>query len=433
MNKKTAIKRFIFSIVLTILGIILAVWSFPIPGSTYDYQGFANAIKLGLDLKGGVVAVYNCEEIEGIEGSMDSKVDATIERLSDLLTSKGYTEATVTKQGNAQIRVEVPDVENTQALLNMVGEPAKLEFKKDNNGEAGDTMLTGSDLESVTEGRTQEGEYCIDLKFNSKASVTFAEMTREAYNNSNAPIYIYLDGTQLMAPKVQAVITDGKTQITGGYTQYTAKQMSLKILSGTYALKLSVDTCEKVSATLSDGAISKSLIAGVIGLLIMFLVMILLYRDLGLLASFAIVVNLVLMLFFLMAVPMVQLTLPAIAGVILSIGMAVDGSVIIFERIKEEYASGKRMHNAFNDGFKRSISAILDGQITTIIAAICLAIFGTGTIRGFAIVLLIGIVISLFTSLVVQRGLLQMYLAINSKNAKRAGLRREEIANEMGR
>ena len=113
--------------------------------------------------------------------------------------------------------------------------------------------------------------------------------------------------------------------------------------------------------------------------------------------------------------------------------MAVDGSVIIFERIKEEYASGKRMHNAFNDGFKRSINAILDGQITTIIAAICLAIFGTGTIKGFAIVLLIGIIISLFTSLVVQRGLLKIYLAINNKNAKRAGLSREATVNETSR
>lgn len=430
MNKKTAIKRLIFSIILTIVGIALAVCPFPIPGSTYDYCGFANSIKLGLDLKGGVVAVYNCEEIEGIDGSFDSKIEATISRLGELLTSKGYTEATVTKQGSSQIRVEVPDVENTQTLLNMVGEPAKLEFKMKEDGEA---MLTGSDLESAEGGRTQSGEHCIDLKFNSKASVTFADMTKEAYNNSNAPIYIYLDGEKLIEAKVNAIITDGKTQITGGYNEQSAKDMALKILSGTYSIKLSVDTCEKVSATLSDGAISKSLIAGAIGVLIMFLIMILLYRDLGVLASYAIIINLVLMMFFLMAVPYVQLTLPAIAGVILSVGMAIDGSVIIFERIKEEYASGKRMHNAFNDGFKKSINAILDGQITTIIAAICLAIFGTGTIRGFAIVLLIGIVISLFTSLVVQRGLLQMYLALNSKNAKRVGLRREENANEMGR
>ena len=139
------------------------------------------------------------------------------------------------------------------------------------------------------------------------------------------------------------------------------------------------------------------------------------------------------MMFFLMAVPYVQLTLPGIAGIILSVGMAIDGSVIIFERIKEEYASGKKMHNAFNDGFKRSVNAILDGQITTLIAAVILAILGTGTIKGFAIVLLIGLCVSLFTSLVVQRGLLKIYLALNSKNPKRAGLEREEKANEICR
>ena len=170
MNKKTAIKRLIFAVIFTIIGILCAVLPFSVPGSTYDYNGFANSIKLGLDLKGGVVAVYNCEEIEGIEGSFDSKMDATISRLTDLLTSKGYTEATVTKQGSNQIRLEVPDVENTQSLLNMVGEPAKLEFKKDVDGQVGDTVLTGKDLESVSgNGRTQSGEPCIDLKFNPSA------------------------------------------------------------------------------------------------------------------------------------------------------------------------------------------------------------------------------------------------------------------------
>ncbi len=428
MNKKTAIKRLIFILIITVIGILLSVCSFQIPGSLYDYNGFANSIKLGLDLKGGVVAVYDCYEIEGIEGSLDEKIDATVLRLTDMLTSKGYTEAAVTRQGSNQIRVEVPDVSNSQELLNMIGKPAKLEFKeKEDDKEA---KLTGEHIEAV-EASYQNGEWGVSIDFNSEGTIIFAEMTETAYNNSQAPIYIYLDGELISQPNVQTVISGGTTFISGSYDQEGAESFAMQILSGTYSVTLDVSSSELVSATLSDNAIMKCLIAGLIGLAVVILIMIILYRDLGLIASLTLIINLVLMMFFLMAVPYVQLTLPGIAGIILSIGMAVDGSVIIFERIKEEYASGKRMQNAFNDGFKKSVSAILDGQITTIIAAVVLAILGTGTIKGFAIVLLIGICVSLFTSLVVQRGLLKMYLAINPKNPKRVALTREEEANEI--
>jgi len=423
MNKKTAIKRLIFLGLVILIGIVLTVVSFPMPNSTYDYKGFANAISLGLDLKGGVVAVYDCEEIEGIEGNFDEKMNATVSRLSSLLTSKGYTEAVVTRQGSNQIRVEVPDVSNSKALLDMIGEPAELEFK---SSEDGDALLTGNHVKNVKAGMNDAGEWGVSVDFTPEGAVIFAQMTEEAYNNSQAPIYIYLDGELISQPNVQAVISGGTTFISGSYDEESAEAFAMQILSGTYSVSLGVSTCEVVSATLSDGAISKSLIAGIIGLAIMLLIMIVFYRDLGLLASLAMILNVILMMFFLMAVPYVQLTLPGIAGIILSLGMAIDGSVIIFERIKEEYASGKRMHNAFNDGFKRSVNAILDGQITTLIAAIVLAILGTGSIKGFAIVLLIGICISLFTSLIVQRGLLKIYLSLNSKNPKRAGLEREE-------
>lgn len=427
MNKKMAIKRLIFIIILTVIGILLTVCQFPIPGSTYNYNGWANSIKLGLDLKGGVVAVYDCEEIDGVEGSLDDKIDATVTRLENLLVNQGYTETSITRQGSSQIRVEVPSIDNTQKLLDLIGDPQTLEFRLEEDGEA---MLTGSNIKSV-ESSFQNGEYGVSISFDSEGTRIFAEMTETAYNNSNAPIYIFMGGEEISKPNVQAVITSGTTFISGNYTSETAQSFALQILSGTYSIKLSLNTSEHVSATLSDGAVTKSLIAGIIGLLLMFVIIILLYKDLGVLASFAMIINIVIMMFFLMAVPLVQLTLPGIAGIILSIGMAIDGSVIIFERIKEEFASGKKMPNAFNDGFKRSVNAILDGQITTLIAAIILALLGTGSIKGFAIVLLIGICVSLFTSLIVQRGLLKIYLALNSKNPKRAGLYREEVSNEV--
>lgn len=437
MNKRKAIKRFTFIILCLVIGICLSVFEIAIPFSNYKFTGFANAIKLGLDLKGGVVAVYNTEQLE--EGDLNSQINATMSRLEDMIASKGYSEATITKQGTSQIRIEVPDVEDTQTLLNMIETPELLQIKSKNDVEF-KAEIDGKNVKSATTQYNQStNQYGVSLEFDDYGTEKFKEMTTNAMNASNEEdknIYIFL-GTELISyPRVQAVIADGRTFISGGdyvdkaQERAWADTLAEQILSGTYAIKLVLDSSEVVSPTLGEGAISSSLLAGLIGLLLIMVVMIVIYRDLGLISSIVLAIYATIMIFLLQAIPLVQLTLPGIAGIILSIGMALDGSVIIFERVKEEYALGKKIPTAFNVGYKRSVNAILDGNITTIIAAFVLLLLGTGSVKGFAIVLLIGILVSLFTTLVIQKWIMNMYLAFNSSKPKRLNLTREEATNE---
>lgn len=431
MNRRKAIKRFTFTILCLIVGIVLCICEFAIPFSNYKFVGFANAIKLGLDLKGGVVAVYDTEQLE--EGNLSNQITATMSRLEDLIAKKGYSEATITKQGETQIRIEVPDVEDTQTLLNIIETPQLLEIKAKSGVET-KADITGRDVKSaVAEYNQNSQEYGVSVVFNDKGREIFKTLTENAYNATNEDdkkIYIYLGSDLISAPVVQAIISDGKTFISGNMDRAGAEELAEKILSGTYSIKLSLNSSEVISPTLGEGAIESSLLAGIIGILLIFLIMIVIYRELGVIASITLLIYSTIMMVLLSVIPLVQLTLPGIAGIVLSIGMALDGSVIIFERIKEEYALGKKIPNAFSTGFKRSVSAILDGNITTIIAAFVLLLLGTGSVKGFAMVLLIGIIVSLFTTLVVQKSLLNMYLTFNSTNGKRLSLSKEEATSE---
>lgn len=222
-----------------------------------------------------------------------------------------------------------------------------------------------------------------------------------------------------------------------------AKELATKIMSGTFDVELTLLSSDVISPTLGEQALKLGIIAGAIGLLLVVAFLIWRYRLFGVVAAVALGIYAVLMLFFLAVFPWVQLTLPGIAGIILSLGMAVDGNVIIYERIRDEYAAGKSILAAVNAGFKKAMVAIFDSNITTVIAAIVLIIFGTGSISGFGVTLLIGILLSMFTSLLVTRGLCKYFTAINSTNAKAYGLKRgrdyvetepevEEIPSEKG-
>ena len=423
MSKKKSIKRYIFTVLICIVGAVLSFCQFDIPFTNYTYNGFINSIKLGLDLKGGVSAVYNTNQLE--EGDLNAQLDATASRLTDLLTSKGYTEAVVTKQGTSQIRVEVPDVDDPEALLTLIETPDLLEIKTEESLEA-EAKLTGRNITNA-EYAYQDNTHGVSVDFDAEGSVIFKQLTTD-YEK----LYIYLGSTLISSPTVNEPITGGKTFISGSFqTQSEATAFALKILSGTYPLQLIVESITNIPATLGENAGTLSLIAGGIALLIIFILMIALYRHLGLIASLVLLIYTFILLFLLQAVPLVQLTLPGIAGIILSIGMAIDGNIIIYQRIKEEYASGKKIPAAFKTGYRKSISAIVDGQVTTIIAAVVLALLGTGPIKGFAIVLLIGIAVSLFTSLVVTRSLLNHYLPLNSTNPKKLALKREGNTNEL--
>ncbi len=423
MSKKKSIKRYVFTVLICIVGAVVSFCQFDIPFTNYTYNGFINSIKLGLDLKGGVSAVYNTNQLE--EGDLTEQIDATVSRLTDLLTSKGYTESEISRQGSSQIRVEVPDVDDPESLLTLIETPDILEIKTEESLEA-EAKLTGRNIENA-EYAYQDNQHGVSIEFDDEGAIIFEELTTD-YDQ----LFIYLGNNLISSPTVEEPITGGSTFISGSFqNQSEATAFALQILSGTYPVQLIVDSITHVPATLGENAGTLSLIAGAIALFIIFVIMIVLYRHLGLIANLALIIYTFILLFLLQAVPFVQLTLPGIAGIILSIGMAVDGNIIIFQRIKEEYASGKKIPAAFNVGFKKSISAIVDGQVTTIIAAVVLALLGTGPIKGFAVVLLLGIAVSLFTSLLVTKSLLNHYLPLNSTNPKKLALKREETVNEL--
>ncbi|MBR1925294.1 MAG: protein translocase subunit SecD [Clostridia bacterium] len=428
MNKPTAIKRFIILIVFMVIGFLLTFCSFEIPFTNYTYNGFANSIKLGLDIKGGVLLIGDASPSEDRDSTnFEQDLKATQERLSSVLASEGYTEAVVTIQQGNRIRVEVPDVNDPEAVLNLIGTPQKIEFRLDKDGEA---VITGKHIKSVgasyqpSSSSGSEYEWGVTVNFTAEGESLFYQLTSDALNTSEKKIYIFANGEEISEPTVSTAIR-GSTFISGSYDQKGAEDFALQIMSGTFSVDLNWGETSVISATLGVNALKYGLIAGIVGLVLIFAFMCWRYRMMGLLSSFALCFYIIIVMFLLQAIPYVQLTLEGIAGIILSIGMAIDANIIIFERIKEEYKQGKRLNLAINTGFKKGMPAIIDSNITTFIACVILMIFGTSSIQGFAITLFIGVAVSMFTSLVITRGLLNMYYPLNSTKPRYYALKRE--------
>ena len=305
------------------------------------------AISLGLDLRGGVYAVYKAKDPS--QENLDTLIDGTINIMRTRLSDKGYNEATVTKQGSDRIRIEIPDVQDPASVLDIIGTPAHLEF------------------------RTTDGE---------------------------------------------VVITGGEAVIEGNFTLDSARELASLIQSGALPLDIEQDEVSAVSATLGVDVIERAVRAGIIGVMLVMLFMIVMYRMSGLLASLALTIYIIIVFYLMALVPGIQLTLPGIAGVVLAIGMAVDANVIIFERIREELKTGRTMDSAIKRGYKNALSAIIDSNVTTIIASFVLMYFGTGAIRGFANTLFIGVVVSMFTAIVITRVLLKCMVGAGVDNPK---------------
>lgn len=426
--KKNSIINFVAMIVITILGIVLSVCSFDIPFTSYTYNGFANSISLGLDLAGGISVVYDCSIAKDSNTSdLDKAIDATVTRLESVIT-KEYSEATITRQGNTKIRIEVPSITNSDEIFDMIGEPTPLYMTLTQSSSA-EARIKGSDISNV-QATVQKGDsgdyvYGVSVTFTKEGAKKFADLTGEAASGDKK-IYIYLgeiDDSADMQLTCEQKITGGSTFISGSFdTMKDAEDYALKIMSGTFNVELELLESSVVSATLGGQALKLAIIGGFVGMFLIMLILWLRYGDFGFLASFALVMYTVLMLFFLQAISFVQLTLPGLAGIILSIGMAVDGTVIIFERVREEYRSGKKIPLSVKIGFKRAFWPIFDSNITTIITALVLYILGTASIQGFAITLLIGIVLSMFMNLVILRFLVKWYLPFNSVKAKKLHL-----------
>lgn len=440
MSKKKSIIVLSLVAVFIILMAVFAVVDFPIGNTVYDYHGYAKTIKLGLDMSGGVSAVFNVID-DGLS-DLDVRIDGTVASLQELLVSKGYTEATVTKGTNSNgmntIRVEVPDVDDPETVLSLIGRPATLEFKLEES-EAAEAVIIGSEhLETAYVTTDDNSAYAVGLKFNDEGTKVFSDMTSANVGKST---YIYINGELYTTVNINSAITNGSAIITSqaGYSFEEAKDFATRLQSGTFGVKLQQSEVRSISPTLGANAVRNALIAGVIGIALIFVFLAVVYRGMGLAADVALCVYIVLLLWFSALLPWVQLTLPGIAGLLLSIGMAVDGNVIIFERIREEYrGTSKPIKSAVKAGFKRSIAAIIDGNVTTLIGAIVLWAVGSAAIQGFAVTLFIGIILSMFTSLLITRLVLNSFLPLTAKldkkhkglNEKLYGLKRSASVEE---
>ena len=410
MKTRCAVNMIVVVILLAAFG-ALAIFGLNI--GALEIKPLVEGISQGLDLRGGVSAVYEAQD----EGQSDfaSLLSGTMAVLRNRLTNQGFTEATVTQQGTNRIRIEIPDVDDPNEILNIIGQPAHLEFKTAD----GETIMDGSAVVSAEMGYL-DGQPVVQFTLNDEGATAFATATAE---NVGSTISIELDGEVISAPTVNQAITGGQGYIEGNFTAESAQQLAMLIQSGALPLDIEQIEVRTISATLGEDALSTSMTAAVIGVLLVIVFMLVIYRLPGVMASLALLIYILIDLFFLAVIPGVQLTLPGIAGIVLSIGMAVDANVIIFERMKEEMRAGKTVRASVESGFKRAFSAILDSNITTIIAGLVLMIFGAGTIKGFAITLTIGVVCSMFTAVVVTRFLLRQMVGLNFTNHRLYGVR----------
>ena len=395
-------------LVVIAISAYLALFGFG-KGTMINYlKPWGEAISLGLDLRGGVYTVYEAENDGSLE--FDEKMNSTVSILMSRLTRQGFTEATVTRQGEDRIRVEIPNVSDPNEILRIIGTPAQLEFVD----EAGNVIIEGAMVKNAAASQDENGKPCIAFELNDEGAKLFAEGTAA---NLGKVISITLDGETISAPTVNSVIAGGQGQITGEFTHEEAQNLATLILSGALPLNLSQLEVSAISATLGVEALDKAVLAGAIGVALVMLFMLLRYRLCGLVADIALTIY-VLIVVLLLALTGAQLTLPGVAGIILGIGMAVDANVVIFERIREELAAGRPLASSIKKGFANALTAIVDANVTTIIAAVVLYVFGTGTIRGFALTLGIGVATSMFTAIFVTHKLLDIFANLGIKNQK---------------
>lgn len=440
MKKKNAI------ITLIVLAILIGGFGYmTIFGVGEEKTGSARDIKLGLDLAGGVSITY---QAVGEEKPTSTDMSDTIEKLKKRVENYS-TESQVYQEGEDRINIEIPGVTDANAILEELGKPGSLYFIKHlgsdgsenytfagykENGKPhyalnktideldadGSIVCSGSDVSTAEAGGQKDNmgntEYVVQLTLNESGTKKFADATTEAYATHDT-IMIYYDGDDVSVPAVNAAIVDGNAVITGMENFEEAENLASTIRIGGLKVELEELRSNVVGAQLGTEAISKSLIAGGIGLAIVVIFMICVYFVPGFAASLALMLYTVLMMVCLDLFD-ITLTLPGIAGIILSIGMAVDANVITFARIREEIATGKTVKSAMQIGYQKALSAIIDGNVTTLIAGIVLLIFGSGSIRGFAQTLILGIVLSMITALFVTKYIMQALYALGIQDEK---------------
>ena len=448
MSKTKGILTIIFTVLLTVFVGYMDVFGF---GA--NKSGSANDIKLGLDLAGGVSITY---QAVGDEEPSDQDMSDTVEKLKQRIYAYS-TEASVYKEGKDRISIEIPGVYDADAILKELGRPGTLYFIDHyaSDGTAnytrvgytgddsvdwvlnrsideikadGGIILEGTDVADAQAGTTRNDmgntQIMVNLTLTKEGTDSFAKATEEAFNRGKDVIGIYYDGQFISVPAVQGVISGGTAQITGQKDAEEAQKLASTIRIGGLSLELEELRSNVVGASLGQDAIQSSLKAGLVGFVIVVIFMLVVYYFLGLTSAIALTLYAALEIMLINGFA-ITLTLPGIAGIILSIGMAVDANVIIFARLREELATGKTMDSAIKVAYSKALSAILDGNITTLIAAAVLWIMGSGSIVGFAQTLTLGICLSMFTAIVITKALLKAFVAAGIKDPKFFGVAKQ--------
>lgn len=378
-------------------------------------------VKLGLDLKGGVYAVLEAAPEKEGDVIDNETMNSLIEVLDRRINGIGVAESVVQKAGNNRVIIELPGISDTTEAINMIGKTALLEFKiMDENGNLGPTLLTGGALKKAQVGYGNLGEPQINFEMKPEGAIEFARITRE---NVGKQLAIVLDGKVQTAPVIRTEIPGGTGSISGNYTVEEAKRTATLLNSGALPIKAEIVETRTVGASLGDESIAASMVAGKVAMALIGIFMLVFYRFPGIVADIALVCFGIIT-FALLQFIGATLTLPGIAGLILSAGMAVDANVIIFERIKEELGFGNTIRGAINAGFSKGFVAIFDSNLTTLIITGILFIFGTGPVKGFAVTLTIGTVASMFTAIVMTKVLLMVFVEVfHLTNPKLFGIR----------
>ena len=408
MKKKNQIIKLCVIALVIILAAVIFISGLPISKlfGVYDIKPVSGLIKYGLDFTGGVYVVLQANETD-TEITQDT-LEKAVTIIRSRIDSLGVSEPEISQQGNDKIRISIPDIADEQAAIDMIGKTAELRF----TDPSGNVILTGADVESsVYDNYTDNygmSSPAVKLTFSENGAQLFSEATARLLNQK---IYIMLDDEQLSDPTVNVQITDGVAYITNIGDKETAMELATLIRAGALPVDFTVVQSQKIGATLGEDALSKSLNGGLIGAALILLFMLLIYKTPGFAADMALLIY-ILLFMYIMVFLKVTLTLPGIAGIVLSIGMAVDANIIIFERIKEEVTLGKSAFSSINSGFASAFKTVLDANITTIIAAAALFFFGSGTIRGFALTLMIGVCVSMFTAVVVTKNIIKSVVTI---------------------
>ncbi len=428
-----------------------------------SYNGYGDGhilsyknIEKGLDLSGGVYIVYEAQEeienenaeisseesssneqtqqeessseesssneqtedVESLgEASWEEKMDSAVSMIQQRLDRKGWTEANVYQEGDKRIRVEIPGIDDVETAVSEIGQTAKLSFVDIN----GQVVVKGEDVinakKQAYSDQTGQSKIVVSLEFNEKGKQDFKSATEA---NIGQPIFIMLDDQIISAPTVNAVIPDGKAIIEGGFDIDSAEELASLIRAGSLPFELEILEMNTIGATLGANALNTSILGGAVGIALVLIFMLVFYRAKGFAASLALIIYILLELIFLNGLN-ITLTLHGIAGIILSVGMAVDANVIIFERIREELAQGRTLKLAIDKGFSRAFPSILDSNITTLIAGGVLYWLGSGPIKGFAQTLMLGIVLSMFTALVITKIIIKTMVNVGIKSPKLYG------------